>query len=167
MLFADKPSKGEASMYLSDYIQPECVLLCDPKDRDETLTLLSTAVARIHPTLSKQKIFEAVIQREKIVSTGIGGGVALPHAKLEESKEFSVAVAICKSSGVEWNAIDGNLVKFVFLIIGPSKQQKAYLKLLSELTTLLRQERFLELIAGVSQPESLIKIFKQYERFSV
>lgn len=163
MHFAQRPSKDQVGMMLSEYLNIERIIFVAPKDRDDALSSLCEAVALSNPKLSKQKIFQAVIEREKIVSTGIGGSVALPHAKLEELSEFVIAVAICQGPGVEWNSLDGEPVKCVFMILGPSYHQKAYLKLLSKLTILIRQERFLKALSIASKPETILKVFQQYE----
>ena len=154
-------------MGLSEFIKPSSILFFDSKKRDEVLESLAEIVVKTKPFLSKYKLLDAVIQRERIVSTGLGGAVALPHAKIDQLQEFVIALAICKGSGVEWNALDGEPVKFIFMILGPTAEQKAYLKLLSDLTVLIRQERFLKSIAVASDAEMVCKIIHQYDRASL
>ena len=79
----------------------------------------------------------ALKARENIVSTGIGLGVAVPHAKLPDIKAFFTSIAILKDK-VDWDAIDQALVNIVFLIGGPDNQQTEYLKLLSKIILLIK-----------------------------
>jgi len=71
-----------------------------------------------------------MLEREKIVSTGIGMGVAIPHAKLTSVEDFFIAIGIL-SKGVQWNALDGGPVRLIFMIGGPDDKQTAYLQILS------------------------------------
>ena len=62
--------------------------------------------------------------------TGIGIGVAIPHAKLEGYSDFFIAIGVQKKKGIDWNALDGSDVKLIFMIGGPENKQTEYLKIL-------------------------------------
>ncbi len=64
------------------------------------------------------------MEREKIVSTGIGMGVAIPTPKLNSVEDFFIAIAVL-THGVEWNALDGGPVRLIFMIGGPDDKQTA------------------------------------------
>ena len=164
--FAEKSAERKGSQMLADCFSEDTIIFLDPKDRDEALFLLAEKIAQGSLHLSTKKIHDAVIDREKIVSTGIGGGVALPHAKLEGIEEFALGLAICQSEGVEWNALDGQLVKFIFMIVGPSNQPKAYLKMLSSLTSLLKQQRFLDQLFLLRDSSKILHLISQFESLS-
>ncbi len=95
----------------------------------------------------------ALLKRESIMSTGIGYGVAIPHVKLPGIKKFFITVGIHKR-GVNWESLDFKPVYLIFLIAGPEKEQEKYLRILAQLTTVIKNpERRQQLIELVTKYE--------------
>ncbi|MGS0728589.1 PTS sugar transporter subunit IIA, partial [Shewanella sp. 0m-11] len=69
-------------MELSTILQPECTTCATPGSKKKVLELISDIAAVQYPTLSSQEIFESLLAREKMGSTGIGNGIAIPHGRL-------------------------------------------------------------------------------------
>ena len=89
---------------------------------------------------------QALLKRESIMSTGIGYGVAIPHVKLPQIEEFFITIGVHKS-GVNWDSLDCKPVYLIFLIAGPEKEQEKYLRILAQLTTVIKKpERRQQLI---------------------
>lgn len=107
------------------------------------------------------EIEKSVIDREKIVSTGIGLGIAAPHTRLHDLDRFIVAVVIFKKP-IEWDAIDGKPVRAAFLIVGPASQQKKYLELLAKLVLLVKNPSRREQLYEVRTKEELLKLFERF-----
>jgi nitrogen PTS system EIIA component len=122
---------------LKDYLDEKLVLFLDSSSRDEVLHAMVNQLHQVGKLKEPEPFFQAVLEREKLVSTGIGMGLAIPHAKQPQFSQFFVAVAIHRR-GVDWNALDGAPVRLIFLIGGPDDRQSQYLQLLSTLTTSLR-----------------------------
>ncbi len=101
---------------------------------------------------------DSILLREKLVSTGIGMGVALPHAKLPGYEDFFIAIGIL-SKGVEWGSLDHVPVRLVFLIGGPDNKQTEYLQLLSELTQKLKNEALRKKMLTLNSAEDIINLF--------
>lgn len=101
---------------------------------------------------------EAIFNREKIVSTGIGVGVAVPHAKLALQKEFFVCIGIV-AEPVEWDAIDGAPVRLVCLIGGPEGEQTQYLQILSQITEAVKDEPRRRQILLAKSGEEVVMLF--------
>lgn len=113
-------------------------------------------------TLENPQTFKtAIIEREKIVTTGIGMGVAIPHAKLPGYDNFFIAVAVL-GKGVDWKALDGGPVRLVFLIGGPDDKQTEYLQILSALTLALKDEERRKKLLATHQPEEVIALFREF-----
>ena len=108
----------------------------------------------------KKKFHGAILDREKIVSTGIGIGVAIPHAKLEGYSDFFIVVGVLKKKGVDWNALDGADVKIVFMIGGPDNKQTEYLKILSTLTQAVKDEERRKKILKANSPNEVKELFQ-------
>lgn len=164
-LMQRRPWVNKEQIMLSDYINAQDILFIEEDSRDAAIKTLVDHLCLQNRIEDKQTFLEAVISREKIVSTGIGNGVAIPHAKIESLQDFVLAIGIHKKEGIEWNSLDGARVKVIFLIGGPSLDQKKYLKILSHLTSLLKEERFRKALFFYKDPEEILKIFKNYDRY--
>jgi nitrogen PTS system EIIA component len=126
---------------LKDYIKKPHVFFIDAKSRDEAIRELISGLTSCGTCLDGEAFYQATMQRESIVSTGIGVGIAIPHAKYDGCTDFFIAVGIHKGPGIPWDAIDGLDVKLIFLIGGPKHLHKEYLVLLSQLTKTIKDEK--------------------------
>ncbi len=109
--------------------------------------------------LSDAKLFErGVFEREAILSTGIGLGIAIPHAKLKGVDDFFIVVGINKD-GLEWDSIDSEPVKAVFLIGAPEGEQKRYLRILSKLILLAKNKVRRDILFGATRAEEVVELF--------
>jgi PTS system nitrogen regulatory IIA component len=124
---------------LSDYLDEKCILFLDESTKEEVLKKLVDVVAEVKGIPAKDRFYQAILDREQLVSTAIGMGVAIPHAKLPIYADFFIAIAVLHR-GIEWNAIDDASVRLVFLIGGPDNRQTDYLKILSCITSAMRDE---------------------------
>lgn len=143
------------------YLQPELVVFLEAPTRDEVLKELVDLAYRNGKLQDKEAFYQAIIEREKIVSTGIGMGVAIPHAKLPSYDDFFIAVA-CLKTGVDWNALDGTLVRLIFMIGGPDDKQTEYLQLLSGLTMAIKDEERRKKVLNSGSPQEIIELFKGF-----
>lgn len=109
--------------------------------KDEVLEILANLVKNNYESLSQDDSFYTnIIEREKLGSTGIGQGIAIPHTRSEKIIEPVIAVALLKHS-VNFNAPDGENVKLILLVVAPKGQNREYLSLVSELVRTFRNER--------------------------
>lgn len=144
---------------IAKYLDPSLVLFFEAKTRDEAIRLLVDQIATAGRIHDKKAFFNATIEREKIVSTGVGMGVAVPHAKLPAYEDFFIAIGILKT-GVEWNAMDGTPVRFIFLIGGPDDKQTEYLQILSNLTLAIKDETVRKKMLTTHSPEGILSLFR-------
>ena len=101
------------------------------------------------------------MEREKIVSTGIGMGTAIPHAKITTSEDFFIAIGIL-AEGIEWNSLDGIPVRIIFMIGGPDNKQTQYLQVLSSLTHIIKNESLRKKMLTLKSTEEIIKVIKEF-----
>ena len=150
-------------MKLSDLFSEKCILICsDGKDKNGALELLIGAAHRAGKTADLRRFAEAVGARELIMSTGIGLGVAVPHAKLKEIKEFFVILGILRQ-GVEWESIDERPVRLVFLIGGPEGDQTGYLKILSKIVHLAKSPSRRQKLLDAADPGEVLAFLRGLE----
>lgn len=126
-------------MPISNYLDARLVVFLESTTRDRALYELVAAADNASLLPDREAFYNAVLERERLVSCGIGMQVAIPHAKLKGFSDFFVAVGISKT-GIDWDALDSQPVRLVFLIGGPDDKQTEYLQLLSQLTRIIRHE---------------------------
>ena len=115
------------------------------------------------PGLDPKKLLAEILEREALVSTGIGRGIALPHPRnpmLDENGKPLVALAFPREP-LDWNTPDGSKVHTVFLIVSVSAKQ--HLGTLSKINFLCQQEKFYSLIKTRSSKENIIATIKEAE----
>ena len=152
--------KSKSLTDVSSYLSPSTIQFLDVQNRNEAITKLTECLTESYNLQEYQGEFlQAVLEREKVASTGIGLGVALPHAKLPEFDDFFIAIGILKK-GINWNSMDNVDVKLIFLIGGPDDKQCDYLNLLSQLTLVLRDEEIRKKLLHISQPKQIIEMFQ-------
>lgn len=148
---------------LSDLIKKENVVFLETPDMTDTIEILTENAMKNQKIKNKEEFKNAVLEREELVSTGIGLGVALPHTKSKDIEEFFIIVGINKE-GIDWDAIDRNPVGIVFLIGGPETEdsQKEYLQIVSKLMLLIRnKERRISLLNSENAQE-IADIFEKF-----
>ena len=146
---------------ISKYLNPRLVLFLSDNTRDEALQSLVSALQREGKLEDPESFYKAIIEREKIVSTGIGMGVAIPHAKLTACDDFFLAIGIARH-GIEWGALDGAPVRAIFMIGGPDDKQTEYLQILSRLTFALKDEHRRKKMLTLNSPKGIIDLLKAF-----
>lgn len=146
---------------ISKYLDPELVLFLGAENRDDALKALINQIYQNGKLSDPAAFYQAILDREKIVSTGIGMGVAIPHAKLPEFNDFFIVVGILKK-GLDWKALDGAPVRVVFMIGGPDDKQTEYLQILSKLTLAIKDEVRRKKLLTLNSPNDIIELFKAF-----
>lgn len=103
------------------------------------------------------ELVNALVEREKIMSTGIGFGLAIPHAKIKSVKDIAFAIGISKA-GIDFDSIDGKPVHLIILVAAGDRQHKDYLTLLSRIMSILKDETRRSEIIHAANPAKIIEI---------
>jgi mannitol/fructose-specific phosphotransferase system IIA component (Ntr-type) len=111
-------------------------------------------------------IVEAILKREKMGSTGIGGGVAIPHAKLAGVKGLVGAFGRTPEP-VDFNAVDGEKVQLVFVILAPESKAEEYLQTLRGIMAALKRPNFVKFLKGAKTAKDIETIFREAEEVPV
>jgi len=154
--------KKQEMIRLSDYVSQDLVVFLPQQNRDEALQTLVKKLQEKGKVQNKDSFYQAILEREKIVSTGIGMGVAIPHAKLANLNEFFLVIGIQKEQGIEWDTIDYNPVKLIFMIGGPDNEQTKYIQILSSLTYLVKKEEFRSKLLQAKSTEEVVNLFSNH-----
>ena len=151
-------------MLLSELLTPERVKLpLTGRGKDEVLRELVDVVVPDREPSVRQAITEALRDRESILSTGIGDGVAIPHAKTPLVDRLMIGVGVARPP-IEFDALDGQPVELFFLLLGPETAGAAHLKALGRISRLLRRERFRDVLREASDASALHLAIREAEQ---
>jgi fructose-specific phosphotransferase system IIA component len=146
----------------------ECLMLdrinldLKAKTKEEAITELAESL-KTHSAVSDYETFlKDVFNREKVGTTGIGLGIAIPHARTDAVDRFVIAFGRSES-GVPFGAPDGKPAKLIFLMGAVKKEVNNYLKILARLTRVLRKESFRERLLKAESPEQVLEAFCKIE----
>ncbi len=109
-----------------------------------------------------EPVYEALLERERLGSTGIGKGVAIPHIRYEGVDHVVVGVGR-SANGLDFSAVDGEPVKVVFLIIAPPAKNDEYLSALRWVTMAARDDYNNKLLQGARTPTEFVELFRDIE----
>lgn len=109
-----------------------------------------------------EAIREAVMERERVLSTGIGDGVAIPHGKTGRVGEL-VLVAGTTPEPVDFEALDGRPVRLLMMLVGPESAAGLHVKVLSRISRLLRRGELRERLLAAPDPETFLSLLREAE----
>lgn len=109
-----------------------------------------------------EKVRSSVLDREKVMSTGVGKGFAIPHGKTNAVKEIVGAFGKIKD-GIDYEALDGNPVHLVFLLVGKDNLISTHIKLLSRISRLMNKDDFRHRLTEANSADEIVKLFTEEE----
>ena len=134
-------------------------------DKEGVLAELTEVLVATQKIKGSRDAIQVLLEREKLGSTGIGEGIAIPHGKLKELKEV-VAVFGRSVEGVDFDSMDGSPAKLFFLLMAPENSASTHLKALARISRLLKDRAFREeLLQAVSQDELFEIIAREDEKY--
>jgi PTS system nitrogen regulatory IIA component len=147
-------------MRLTDLLQPEAVMASlRANSKKQILQELSDRAAQISGLPARQ-IFDAILQRERLGSTGIGNGIAIPHAKLTKCNAIFGLFARLEKP-VDFEAIDGAPVDLVFLLLAPESAGADHLKALARIARVLREPAIIAKLRAIRDQAALYAVLTQ------
>ncbi len=144
---------------IAGYLDEKAIAFLDEESGEAVIERLVDLLYKQGKLKDKEEFLSSVLERERIVSTGIGIGVAIPHAKIAGNADFFIAVGIQKKKGIDWNSLDGSLVHLIFMIGGPDNKQTEYLKILSGLTQAIKDESRRKRLLKCNTAREVIDLF--------
>ncbi|HDH99957.1 MAG: PTS sugar transporter subunit IIA [Candidatus Latescibacterota bacterium] len=141
---------------LSDLISPDRIVWLSSDTKEEVLRELVDVISRAPQIGDRDELLKAVLEREKIMSTGIGLGIAVPHAKIESVSDFVIAIGISRK-GVEFDSLDNKPVHIVVMIAGPADQQDRYIRILAKVVLALKDPKVRETVLKAETPQEVLR----------
>lgn len=134
-----------------DILEEQVCFLKEGLSKHDALDVLIRATSQ-NPAVTNCEVFSrAVFDREAVMSTGIGDGIAIPHVRIPEVTDPTLGVAISKS-GVEFDSLDNKPVHVMVLFATPEGSDKEYLGLLAQVMLALRDPSVFELLLNCAEP---------------
>jgi PTS system nitrogen regulatory IIA component len=130
--------------------------------RKRALELLGKLIVGNDPMLSEQEVFEGLMAREKLGGTGLGWGIALPHARLKNLRQASGAF-IQLASGIDFDANDKQPVNLLFALVVPEKSTDEHLQILSSLAAMFSDRQLREQLREADSSHTLFELLTQWQ----
>ncbi len=148
-------------MKISDFIDRQLVTVhLKSHTKKELLAEIVSRIGASKKIKNKQEILGKILEREKQSTTGIGNGVAIPHARIEDLKEAVLFVGLSKR-GVDFSSVDGKSVHLIVLFLTPLLESGLHLKILAGIGTLLSRRVLVEQIVRCSTDDELFHVLKR------
>ncbi len=132
------------------------------KDKEGVLEELADMVHRAKKVSDRDAFLRSIRKRENLESTGIGKGLAIPHARTDTVD--GVVMAFARSEhGVDFQSLDNKPAHLIFLIASPEREKSVYIKVLAHTSRLLRKDKFRQQLMEVSTPKEVIQLIAKNE----
>lgn len=150
-------------MKITDILNEKVIVTKLPgTTKTEILNAMIDLAATSDRVLDKEKMRYAILEREKIMSTGVGSGFAIPHGKTDAVQDIVAAFAITEQP-IDYQSLDEQPVRIVFLLVGKDNSVGPHIKLLSRISRLMNKEEFRKKLIDAESPSEVLQIFKQEE----
>ncbi|MFH0790251.1 MAG: PTS sugar transporter subunit IIA [Candidatus Omnitrophota bacterium] len=156
--------KKNKDIKLSDLLKEKFIDLDLQKStKNKVIAELIELIAGSKKLTDKKSFSRAMQSREKLGSTGIGDGVAIPHAKSEAVKDF-ILVFARRDEGIDFDALDGEKTFLFFALASPKDEIGMHLKILSEISRLVKDKFIVELLKKAQDKKEVLRIITEMEK---
>jgi len=145
-------------MNLKQLISPEAVISdLKAKDKVSVLAELVRPLLNQDPGLDKDELVKILLEREKLGSTGIGDGIAIPHGKVEKLEELLISFGR-SMEGIDFDSMDGKPAHLFFLLLAPESSTSSHLTALAQLSRLLKNKTFREQLLEAEETSDIFQL---------
>jgi PTS system nitrogen regulatory IIA component len=132
------------------------------RDKHEVLRELSALFVATTEGLQQDAVYEVLMQREALASTGVGSGVAIPHGRVAGLAEMEAAMGVHRS-GVDFESVDGQPVHIFVAVLAPERRPSEHLKALARISRLLRDEQVRGRLVEAPDPTTVLSLVTEEE----
>ena len=151
-------------MTLLDILSPRSVLVgLQGETKEEIIEELVDSLESGTVVTDREKVLQAVVEREKIMSTGIGDGIAIPHGKSDAVTRLAAALGIHKR-GVDFEALDGEPAYVFFLLVSPANVSGPHIKALARISRLLKNDDFKKRLISAADTAEIMRLIEAEEK---
>ena len=151
-------------MTLLDILSPRSVLVgLQGETKEEIIEELVDSLESGTVVTDREKVLQAVVEREKIMSTGIGDGIAIPHGKSDAVTRLAAALGIHKR-GVDFEALDGEPAYVFFMLVSPANVSGPHIKALARISRLLKNDDFKKRLISAADAAEIMRLIEAEEK---
>ncbi len=148
-------------MRITEFLKLEAIVShLTARTKADVLSELAASVSKVTPSVPVTRIHEVLSEREKIGSTGMEKGVAIPHGRLAEIVDLVACFGVSKQ-GIDFDARDSRPSHFFFALVAPENSAGVHLKALSKVSRLFRSDALRESILAANTPEEIYALIAQ------
>lgn len=148
---------------ISEFLKPKAIIMdIKSKEKLEAIRELVDYMVAKKFVKNGEKFLQALAKRENLESTGIGNGIAIPHARTDAVNDLLLAFAR-SPEGVDFSSIDGKPSYLIFLIASPENKKSEYIMTLAKLSRLLRKKEVRDKLRTAASAKEILKIIKDHE----
>ena len=148
-------------LVMDNVLKSKHVIVTDKANKTEILSQMINLLENAPEIKSKRDLEQGIYHREQLMSTGIGMGIAIPHVRLRSVRDLVMAVALVRDGVDDYESMDSEPVKLLFMIIAREDQHVQHLKLLSQISSRLKDEAYRQLLFSCTDAKQL------YQRLTV
>jgi PTS system nitrogen regulatory IIA component len=160
-LVGNKRESETPAVAIEEVLTKERVFFLDASVKREVMNALIDSLAQTPEIVDRDELAFEIFQREELMSTGIGLGVAIPHVRLPSLNKMIMSAALLRSGLEDYDSLDGQPVQLVFMIAAGHHQHAEYLKLLSSLANLVKKEAIRQQLIDSISPEDFFRTLGQ------
>lgn len=150
-------------MKISELLNSQAIVAdLQARDKNRALAELTDALIACEPSLNRDEVIEVLQEREKLGSTGIGDGVAIPHGKLAGIPELMLAFGRSRG-GVDFESMDGQPAHLFFLLIAPEESIGVHLKTLARISKLLKDSTVRQKLLDAEDQDAIYQVILDEE----
>lgn len=142
-------------------LSPQRVFLTKEKSKEKLLNFLVQQMGQCGEVDDIHALHAAIFTRESLMSTGIGLGIGVPHARISSVRRMIMAVAVNDQPLPDYESIDGHPVQIVFMVAGRPDQQSNYVRLLAVLSHVVKQEQNRNDLLAARTDEEIYECIRQ------
>ena len=132
-------------------------------NKKEVLEELSEVICKHEPLLKKERLVQVLMEREKLGTTGIGDGIAIPHGKIDILKMPLLSFGRSKK-GIDYEAIDNKPVHLFFLLVAPENSSGLHLQILARIAKLLKNNQFRKKLMDAKTRQEIYQVIVESDR---
>ena len=151
-------------MKILDILDKECIIPeLRSRTKEEVLEELTGALLNCKANLDKEALVEVLLERERLGSTGIGDGIAIPHGKVQDLDELVLSFGR-STQGIEFDSMDGRPTHLFFLLIAPENSAGIHLRALAKISRLLKSSHFRQRLLEAETEEELFEVIQEEDK---
>ncbi len=151
---------GYDDMKICDVLHKEAILAdLKAQNKKGILEELVTPVAEI-ANVNQEDLVKVLLERERLGSTGIGGGIGIPHGKMKDLESLVLGFGLSRR-GIDFESLDGKPTHIFFLLVTPENSMGLHLKLLARISRILKNEPFKDRLLSASDGDEILDIIKE------